>query len=174
MGVTRDSLADLKFNPLEDGELDDRPPAVWNGPHVGRRIADAFEALASIPSHMARKSGLWPAYPYEFEDLLAQQEAEQRTPTSRRMQPTLEQITRMEAALCWPAHYLAKEPPLSMVAVNALARERARGGDASTLTRRRALPFIGGTSTARQWQILHDDGCDVIARGLIRDRVRVF
>ena len=165
--MTRDSLADLKFNALEDGALDDRPPAVWNGPHVGRRIADAFETLASTPNRLARKSGLWPAYPYEFEDLLAQQEAEQLSPRPRRLAPTLEQITRMEAALCWPAHYLAKRLP-EMRAVNALARERARGGDSSTLSRRRRY------HTAREWQQLHDDGCDLIARGLIRDRVRVF
>jgi len=159
--------ADLKFNALEDGELDDRPPSVWNGPHVGRRIADAFVILNAIPGRMTRKSGLWPSYPYEFEDLLAQQEAEQRSPTPRRLAPTIEQITRMEAALCWPAHYLGTRP-IHMRAVNTLARERARGGDSTTLaTRRRG-------STARTWQQLHDAGCDLIARALIRDRVRVF
>lgn len=157
----------LKFNALEDGAMDDRPPSIWNGPHVGKRIADAFETLNAMPTRLTRKSGLWPAYPYEFEDLLAQQEAEQRSPTPRRLSPTLEQITRMEAALCWPAHYLAKGP-IHMQAVNALARERARGGNSSTLaTRRRG-------SIARTWQQLHDDGCLHIARGLIRDRVRVF
>jgi hypothetical protein len=162
-----DSLADLKFNALEDGALDDRPPSVWNGPHVGHRIADAFGTLASVPNPQCRQWGLWPAYPYEFEDLLAQQEAEQLSPRPRRLAPTLEQITRMEAALCWPAHYLARQFS-RMSAVNALARERARGGDSSTLARRRRF------HTAREWQQLHDDGCDVIARGLIRDRIRVF
>jgi len=159
----------LKFNALEDGPMpDDRPPSVWHGPHVGRRIADAFVTLGAMPASRNRKSGLWPAYPYEFEDLLAQQEAEQRSPGPRRISPTIEQITRMEAALCWPAHYLGSRFP-NMLAVNTLARERARGGNSTTIAGQRRSPY-----DARTWQRLHDEGCDVIARSLIRERVRVF
>jgi hypothetical protein len=158
----------LKYNPLEDGAIDDRPPAVWNGPHVGKRIADAFETLAAVPSRqVGGNSGLWPAYPYEFEDLISQQEAERTTPNPlRRMVPTLEQITRMEMALCWPARYLHHWPDL-MRAVNLLAQERSRGGDTSNLERRYGLD-------RNTWLQRHGAGCDRIARGLIRDRVMVF
>jgi len=159
----------LKYNPIEDGELDDRPPAVWNGPHVGKRIADAFETLAAIPMRQfgsGASRGLWPAYPYEFEDLIAQQEAERITPRPPRLAPTIEMITRMEMALCWPARYLHDRAEL-MRAVNLLARERSRGGDTSNLERRSGLD-------RNTWLQRHGSGCDRIARGLIRDRVMVF
>jgi hypothetical protein len=165
------NIVDLKFNPIEDRVMVDRAPAVWNGPHVGKRIAEAFATLAAMPvAGLSRKTGLWPAYPYEFEDILAQQEAEERAPRpGRRPAVSIEQISRMDTALCWPAHYLAKDPAV-MRCVNGLARERARGGD-STSAARRWHRFV---ADARVLQRMHDDGCDTIARGLIRDRVRVF
>src|SRR6516165_8085278 len=56
-------------------ELIDETPPRWDGPHVGRRLMEAMRTLRMLP--MPGVTGYrpaWPAYAYEFEDLLAQHE----------------------------------------------------------------------------------------------------
>ena len=165
---------ELKFNPLEDLVMEDIAPATWSGPHVGRRIVDAFVTLMELPTGGARHaSGFWPAYSYEWEDLLAQQEqAEEEKARTRhaknrsRLAPAIEQISRMERALYWPASYLWDAPTL-MRAVNGASFARAIDRDVEWIARKK-----GGHPD--DWQLCCWRGCDFIARGLINDKVGVF
>jgi len=61
--------------PIDVLELIDETPPRWDGPHVGRRLMEAMRTLRMLP--MPGVTGYrpaWPAYAYEFEDLLAQHE----------------------------------------------------------------------------------------------------
>jgi hypothetical protein len=166
--------SEIKFNPLEDAVMAEVLPARWSGSHVSVRIADAFSTLARLPSSSLRAAmGFWPAYQYTWEDLLAQRqqeaeelEREQRIANRVRVRPGLVEVSQMERALYWPAEYLAKEP-LLVRAVNAVAFVRAVGRDVVWLARKR-----GGD--ADLWQRKHWAGCELIARGLMRDKVGVF
>jgi hypothetical protein len=165
---------DLKFNPLEDAVMDDIVPVIWNGPHVGTRVAEAFETLMRLPRGGARPSwGYWPAYRYEWEDMLAQlEQAEEEQARARRIQnrsrtsPDIKQVSRMERALYWPMHYLHHAPML-MRAVNAVAFAHALDRDVVWVARKR-----GGDPDL--WQRKNWYGCELIARGLVRDKVGVF
>lgn len=162
----------IKFNPLEDGTMDDVAPAIWNGPHVGRRIAEAMRTLRALPGGGGGSSGNgWPPYEYTFEDLLAQQEQGELEKTQKmqnrtRLSPSFNEVTRMEAAIWWPARYLIDEPYL-LVAVNAVALAHSLEQDAGWVTTKR-----GGY--ADTWRADHDRGCDLIAEGLILERAPVF
>jgi hypothetical protein len=170
----------IKFNPLEDGAIVEVLPARWTGSHVGVRISDAFNTLSRLPRARtsssygpSSSSGFWPAYAYTWSDLLAQLEQaaeelqrEHRIANRVRIRPDVVEVSRMERALYWPAQYLGKEPPL-VRAVNAVAFVRAMGRDITWLARKR-----GGA--ADLWQRKHWAGCELIARGLVRDRVGVF
>jgi hypothetical protein len=163
---------DLKFNPL-DG-IATAPPATWNGAHVGVQLAEAFRTLAAMPACRASASGFWPAYTHDWQDLLAQQEAEAddkaraNAQANRiRIAPSIEAVSRMETAIYWPARYLAPQSPDMARAVNAVACAIAFERDASWVARR-----YGGN--VRQWQRDYVDGCIVIAVKLVRDCVAVF
>ncbi|HEY2757504.1 MAG TPA: hypothetical protein VGJ01_17380 [Pseudolabrys sp.] len=167
--------SELKWNPLEDGALDDLPPATWNGGHVGKRITEAFKTLALLPAPTRPKAfgNSWPTVSYEWADLLAQQEQEQaekdrsaREQNRVRLSPSTADVARMEAALYWPAHYLAKAPHW-LHAVNLVAIAHAYERDSDWVARRR-----GGEPDT--WRRRYETGCAVIAGGLIHDRVPVF
>jgi hypothetical protein len=165
---------DLKFNPLEDVVMEDIAPPTWNGPHAGKRIAEAFATLIQLPTTGLRSaSGYWPAYSYEWEDLLAQQEQAEEEKTRERHQqnrsrvsPDIQQVSRMERALYWPVRYLWDAPTLTR-AVNAVSFARAIDRDIGWVAKRH-----GGN--AEVWQQRHWKGCEFIARGLIADKVAVF
>jgi hypothetical protein len=77
----------------------------------------------------------WPAYAWEWEDLLAQQEAnaEQKAKDLReqnrtRLLPSAAEIAAMETAIVWPARYLCEVPQLLHV-VQMAAFGRSRDGD---------------------------------------------
>jgi hypothetical protein len=53
-------------------ELLDDVPSTWNGPHVGRRLCEAMVTLKDLPMGRGTATSAWPAYCYEWEDLLAQ------------------------------------------------------------------------------------------------------
>jgi hypothetical protein len=114
----------------------------------------------------------WVPYLYEFDDLIAQadqyelertQQAQNRT----RVSPSAEQIARMDKALYWPTQYLNRAAPELCEAVNAVALAHSLGLDAGWITKKR-----GGY--ADTWRQRHDEGCEVIAIGLVGDRVPVF
>jgi hypothetical protein len=148
-------------------------PSVWSGPHVALRLTEGFTTLRLLP--MRDKTGArsaWPAYLHEFEDLLAQQEQGELERTMQqqnrtRVSPSVQEIARMEQVTYWPTRYLWALHPQLCEAVNAVTLAHALGLDAGWVTRKR-----GGY--ADTWRARHDQGCEIIAAGLIRDRVSVF
>jgi hypothetical protein len=72
----------------------------------------------------------------------------------------------MEQAICWPARYLRQFPQI-VSAVQAVAAGRARDRDMEQAARRLRLPGC----LVRRWNV---EGLDLIARGLVGDRVRIF
>ena len=79
----------------------DELPARWDGPHVGRRLMEAMVTLRALPMGGAvGYKAAWPAYAYEFEDLLAQQaqgelERTQAIQNRTRLMPSLGEISAM-------------------------------------------------------------------------------
>jgi hypothetical protein len=152
-------------------ELLDDTPARWTGPHVGRRLTEAMRTLAQLPMGGGGGTSAWPSYVYEWDDLLAQQaqgelERTQQLQNRIRLLPSSREVQRMELVICWPADYLARLVHL-LVATNvvALAHSFDRGSDWVAKKR-------GGY--ADTWRERHDQGCDVIARGLRSCRLPVF
>ena len=152
---------------------DDIAPAVWSGPHVSLRLVEAMQTLRLVPMPPgARGFGqAWPAYSYEWEDLLAQHEQGELERTQQlqnrsRPVPSWRDITRMEAAIHWPARFLGHAADL-VIAVNAVALAYAVNRDTGWVARRR-----GGY--ADTWRERYDEGCIAIARGLRATRVPVF
>src|ERR1700757_1993785 len=90
----------------------DETPATWNGPHVGRRLMEGIQTLRLLPTPGAIGFGSpWPAYIYEFEDLLAQEqqgelERTQKLQNRTRLMPSIREIGGCEAAIVWPACFL--------------------------------------------------------------------
>lgn len=163
----------LKFNPLEDWAMDDIAPSTWDGPHVGRRLMEAMRILRMLPADVMRGySAAWPAYGYEFEDLLAQQEQGELERTQRiqnrtRILPSYQDVTRMEQAICWPAQFLRENAEYLRRAVNAVALAHSLDRDAGWVAAKH-----GGY--ADTWRFNHDRGCDIIASGLRRELAPVF
>jgi len=133
---------------IEVLELIDETPPRWDGPHVGRRLMEAMRTLRMLP--MPGVTGYrpgWPAYAYEFEDLLAQHEQGELERTQQqqnrtRLLPSLRDMTAMERA-----HALERDA--GWVAAK-------RGGYADT------------------WRQRHDAGCEIIATRLRVELVPVF
>ena len=161
----------FNFDPLADDAPLPLPPS-WNGPHAAQRIEEGFVTLAKLP--MRDRSGLrsaWPAIIYEFEDLVAQQEQGEPERTQEqqnrtRVIPSAREIAHMEATVYWPTQYLSATPELRE-AVNMLGLAHSLGLDAGWIAKKR-----GGY--ADTWRERHDRGCELIGRGLERDRVPVF
>ena len=153
-----------------NGLLDETPPK-WSGPHVGLRLCEAMRTLALLPMGGGSGSAIWPPYCYEWDDLLAQQaqgelERTQALQNRIRLLPSSRELQRMEAAICWPAEYLARLVSL-LRAVNAVAWAHSLDRDSGWVAAKR-----GGY--ADTWRERHDRGCDIIARGLRSCRTPVF
>jgi hypothetical protein len=153
-------------------ELLDEAPSRWSGGHVSCRLVEALRTLRLLPTGgISKKSGCWPAYCYEFEDLLHQAEQGELERTQQqqnyiRMLPSYRDITRMELALYWPMQFLTSD--LCLVrAVNWVAFAHSLDRDAGWVSRR-----FGGHPDA--WRHNHDKGCSIIARSLRRERSPVF
>jgi hypothetical protein len=178
--MTRRTCDELPSNPAraaeiqsaEDVVMEDIAPSVWDGPHVGKRLSEALRTLRLLPmGAVAGYGSAWPAYSYEFEDLLAQQEQGELEKTQRmqnrtRLLPSYQDVTRMEIAICWPARFLVGVDHL-VRAVNAVALAHSLDRDAGWVAAKR-----GGY--ADTWRANHDRGCDVIAAGLRAELVPVF
>jgi hypothetical protein len=83
-----------------------------------------------------------------------------------RLLPSSREVQRMEAAICWPAEFLARLNHL-LRAVNAVALAHSLDRDAGWIAAKR-----GGY--ADTWRERHDQGCSIIARGLRACRTPVF
>lgn len=85
-------------------------PLAWSPRHVETRLVEAFEILFKIGSTPGPKAfgSNWPGILREFSELVdAQAFAEhQKVKNQIRLRPTVEQISRMDEALRWPAQYL--------------------------------------------------------------------
>ena len=152
-------------------ELLDAVPATWNGPHVGRRLTEAMATLALLPMGSGGGMSAWPSYVYEWDDLLAQQaqgelERTMQAQNRIRLLPSSRELQRMEVAIVWPAQYLARLVPL-LIATNMVALAHSFERDSGWVAKKR-----GGY--ADTWRERHDQGCDIIARGLRSCRVPVF
>lgn len=147
-------------------------PPIWNGLHASLRIVEGFVTFRSMP--LGDKGGAataWPPYMYEFDDLVAQKaqgelEHTMKIQNRTRVSPSMREITRAIEVCYWPMKYLSTLP-LLCEAVNALALAHALDRDAGWVTRKR-----GGF--ADTWRARHDRGCELIAAGLVLDRVSVF
>jgi hypothetical protein len=80
--------------------------------------------------------------------------------------PSSREVQRMEQAIIWPAQFLARLTPI-LIAVNAVALAHSFDRDSGRVAAKR-----GGY--ADTWRERHDQGCDLIARGLRACRVSVF
>ncbi|TYL87397.1 hypothetical protein [Bradyrhizobium cytisi] len=156
---------------IHELELLDETPSTWSGPHVGRRLAEAMQTLALLPIGGGSGGSGWPAYCYEWDDLLAQQaqgelERTQAMQNRIRLLPSSREVQRMEVAIVWPAQYLAPLVHL-LIATNIVALAHSFDRDSGWVAKKR-----GGC--AETWRERHDQGCDIIARGLRSCRVPVF
>jgi hypothetical protein len=146
-------------------------PSIWTGPHAGLRLTEAMRTLALLPTGGGGGYAAWPSYSYEWDDLLAQQaqgelERTQAQQNRIRLMPSSRELQRMEACIVWPAQFLARLAEL-LRAVNAVAWAHALDRDAGWVAAKR-----GGD--ADTWRVRHDQGCEIIARGLRSCRVPVF
>jgi hypothetical protein len=165
-----DVVERIDFNPL-DRDDDDAPPSVWTGPHVSRRIVEAMMVLRLLPSGGGGGSSAWPVYQYEFDDLVAQRaqyqlELTQKMQNRARVSPSLNEITRMEAAIWWPMRYLRSREHL-LKAVNWISFAHSLDRDAGWVVTK-----LGGY--ADTWRRNNDAGCEIISDGLIKERELVF
>jgi hypothetical protein len=163
------------WHPLDSIAMPESVPDIWTGPHVGKRLVEAFETLRKMPMQRgpSQRSGYWPMHMVEWGDLIAQMEQEesdkQIDAANRnrvRLLPSAIEIGHCETAIGWPAQFLKARPPL-MRSVNAVALARALERDVDWLARK-----YGGDETT--WQQRHWQGCDLIASGLMQTRVAVW
>jgi hypothetical protein len=153
-------------------EILDETPSRWSGGHVSRRLTEAMRTLRLLPmSGAIGYRPVWPAYEYEFEDLLAQHEQgelerTQMVQNRTRILPGIRDLTAMERAIVWPAVFLADKPQIAS-AVNSVALAHALDRDAGWVAKKR-----GGY--ADTWRQRHDRGCEIIATGLHKERIPVF
>jgi hypothetical protein len=153
-------------------EIIDELPSSWSGPHVGRRLMEAMRTLRLLP--MSGAIGFrpaWPGYSYEFEDLLAQHEQGELERTQAiqnrtRLMPSIREISTMERVICWPGAFLVRSPQIAQ-AVNAVALAHALDRDSGWVAAKR-----GGYGDT--WRQRHDQGCEIIAKGLRGGRVPIF
>jgi hypothetical protein len=97
---------------LDGGPSPEYVPERWDGPHVGKRLAEGLRTLALMPLPRGQRpfGSHWPAYAHDWADLLAQQEADaeqkqrdQREANRTRVRPLSVEIAHMEQAIYWPA-----------------------------------------------------------------------
>jgi hypothetical protein len=165
------------WHPLDRGTPPEYIPPQWDGPHVSKRMIEAVRTLQAMP-HSNGPRGFatsWPAISHMFDgDVLAWLSEDPRTglpPDRPRLQmmktrPSSEAITRMEAAIAWPARYIGGTPQLVRT-VQIVTLARLKGRDLGWAGHRLGVPL----RVARRW---NRDGLDAIAAGLRRDGVAVF
>jgi hypothetical protein len=170
--------AEERWNPLEHVSAAEYVPGVWDGPHCGVRLVQAFKTLAALPTANGPRfnSGFWPKHPMEWIDIVAKEHeflndygqaaeaARQWARTRHRCTP--EEVSRMEMALSWGARYLHHRPLVCRLTL-AVAQLRSIGFEGDRIARRLRKPAATVRRTNRA-------GLDAIAAGLRRDGVAVF
>src|SRR5262245_472264 len=96
------------WHPLANTPAPEYIPTHWNGPHVGKRLIEAFHTLTRLPVANGPRfhSGFWPEWTREWTDEIArleadtaQLEAEARAANRTRILPSAAEISRMEHAI---------------------------------------------------------------------------
>ena len=173
--IKRDADLDDTWHPLDGSKAPEYVPPTWDGPHAGKRLVEGLRTLKLMPTTRGPCAfgNSWPAYAWDWADLLAQQESEEEQKVANRsernwsrLRPSSVEIMRMEQSICWPARYCREFPQL-VRAVQAVALARMRDCDSDAAARRLRLPG----RVVRRW---NHDGLNLIARGLRRDKVRIF
>ncbi len=163
------------WHPLDGVPAPEYIPPTWIGPHVGLRLVEAFKTLSRMPMGGAGvKSGVWPDYRHDWEDLLAQvntdadiKAQEARDQNRARLMPTAEDVSRMEKAIVWPAHYLGSRPIICRIVQRVAVYRAVRGFDLDMLSRKMRKPADAVRRANR-------NGLDAIADGLRREKIMVF
>jgi hypothetical protein len=123
-----------EWHPLDNRPAPEYIPPQWDGPHVGKRLAEALRTLQHLPvnGYPAGFTNSWPAIVHEYADRAAYEDdpiwkAERAAESNwtRRRASSIE-IARMETTIVWPARYLGQLPQL-LRAVQAVAFARSRG-----------------------------------------------
>lgn len=161
------------WHPLEGGRAPEYIPPHWDGVHVGLRLADAFRTLAQLPGTGGPGAlGYWPQYLYEWDDLVAQRGADQatidedeRSRNRTKLRPTAHAISQMESAISWPGRYITEDGLARTVQQIAYARSR----DVDMRHVARKMKF-----DPKRLRERNSIGLDLIAKGLVRDAVRVY
>lgn len=160
---------------LDGATCEEFIPATWDGFHAGRRIADAFGVLRRFPMKRGPQifGTLWPAFAAEYADRSQYEDDAQwkrdraEEQAQRRQLPSAIEIAQMEAGISWPPRYLADYPQL-LRTVGMIALWKSRDADVDFIAKRKLkLP----PHVARKW---NEEGLSVVARGLVKDRIRVF
>jgi hypothetical protein len=164
-----------EWHPLDGVSAPEYIPPQWDGPHVGKRLAEALRTLTHLSIGGAPRgfANAWPEYAVEWIDEIAQAGADKTQQAQdaaaknwTKIIPSAEEITRMEQAIAWPARYVGDLPQL-LRAVGAVAIAKARHQNVAAAARKLRVP----RRLARRW---HNEGCELIAAGLARDEVLVF
>jgi hypothetical protein len=164
------------WHPLDHTTPPEYVPPYWAGFHVGLRLVEGLRVLKIMRMRdrgPQQFGNAWPAYAHDWEDQLAQLEADEaqklvdaREKNFVRLVPSASEIARMEQVIAWPARYLRDFPQL-LRTVQIVALLRARHRDMRQAARRLDLP----ARLVRRW---NREGLDTIAFGLIRDRIPIF
>jgi hypothetical protein len=165
------------WHPLDGVPAPEYIPPDWDGPHVGRRLIEAFKTLARLPdTGPGGCRTAWPLYQYEVREYFAAlangglgtdvADELQRDRNRARVPASAEEIMRMECAIAWPARYLAGRAMLSFM-VQEVARRRAQEWPLGDIARklRRGPRYLRRCNRV---------GLDHIAAGLRADGVAVF
>jgi len=166
-----------EWHPLDDGgvPMPEYIPEQWDGVHVGLRLCEAFKTLSNMPNSggLKKAMGYWPTYWHDWADLLWQQEMELQTKEDvarlqnrAKVQPSSQDVSRMEIAIVWPARYLANAVHLSRTVLR-IAVLRARDYDLQRIADKMKRD-------PKALRAVNRAGLDAIASGLRRDHVRVF
>jgi hypothetical protein len=95
-----------------------------------------------------------PPYLYEFDDLVEQQkqgelERTQKIQNRTRVLPSLDEITRMEAVICWPMDFLMFGSPQLVEAVMWVSHAHSMGRDIDWVCANAVVLSIRGVNAIR-------------------------
>ena len=143
-------------------------PDNWTDAHVMARMIEAAKVCRAMPMQNispAEGAGFWPRYPYEWEDLLAQEENVDLDPLPERYRPSAEEISKMNEAIGWPLKYLFELPHYAKAATS-FAMGKACGMAERRIAKREGM----SRHTLRSRAML---SYGRIAAGLNKDQVTV-
>jgi hypothetical protein len=167
---------DIAWNPLEHtGPPVEFVPAVWDAVHCGKRLVEGLRTLMLLPMPRGPQAftSAWPEYAHDWSDQLAQAEMDrdqrekvERAKNKTRLRPSSIEIAHMEQSIRWPLMYVRELPQLVRT-VQAVAVAHARERNMEDAARKLQLPG----RLVRRW---NEEGLALIARGLIRERIRIW